>query len=287
MRFRAAFAVLEDELWVISGCRVLPHAISDERSRASRHDPSRDAWGARAPLAQPRRGAVAAVVRGGRGGSSRRRSSSRAAGAARRCSRPSRVRARGGEGGAGAWRALPPLPCATWYAMSAALGGEASWSAARAARACRRGTGARGACAPTCPPRATTRAARCTGRLTLFGGVVADGAGARATTSVIAYDAAPTAGTSARRSPRRARRAARSRTRVASCSSAAAARRCATRAATCRNCARVGSPGPATWSAPRSGRSSTDELARRWRAGRGVSWRSQSARQRPCDPLFV
>ena len=44
MRFRAAFAVLEDELWVISGCRVLPHAISDELASVEAYDPSRDAW---------------------------------------------------------------------------------------------------------------------------------------------------------------------------------------------------------------------------------------------------
>ena len=191
MRFRACFAVLEDELWVISGCRVLPHAISDELASVEAYDPSRDAWRARAPLAQPRRGAVAAVVRGGRGGEL----APTLIVAGGRCSSEvlasvEAYDARGGEGGAGAWRALPPLPCATWYAMSAALGGELYVVGGKGCARVQAWDGRAWRLRADLP--AARHDAGCAvhaGRLTLFGGVVADGAGARATTSVIAYDA--------------------------------------------------------------------------------------------------
>ena len=194
MRFRACSAVLDDELWVISGCRVLPHAISDEIASVEAYDPARDAWQARAPLAQPRRGAVAAVVvRDGpcdacaptlivAGG----RCSSEVLASAEAYD------ARGGEGGAGAWRALPPLPCATWYAMSAALGGVLYVIGGKGCRRVQAWDGRAWRLRADLPvARHDAGCAVLAGRLTLFGGWVADDAGAPAvkTASVIAYDA--------------------------------------------------------------------------------------------------
>ena len=149
-----------------SGCRAPPRSATARERRGVRPQPRRVA---RAPP-RSRGGAVAAGVRGGR---ARARADAHRRGG--RCSSEvlasvEAYDARGGEGGAGAWRALPPLPCKAWYAMSAAPAASSTWSAARLSA--RAGVGrARGARAPTCR-RAPRRGLRVhAGRLTLFGGV--------------------------------------------------------------------------------------------------------------------